>query len=189
MNNHTNIFGMYIICAFLKRNSLKLLKYVAYKIINYLGDFCEDKCLICQIYHLINNQISFDLYDKKSKVFQFNGNLAKYIYLKQKRDVMNMIVKHDNDKIICNILFSMSNYNDIKYLEIKISNNKFTIKECSSLISRFMWNTTLPATKVRDVMLDYHSANYKRIYYGYNPNYVNCEIYNIKIHIPKNVIK
>jgi len=76
MNNHTNIFGMYIICAFLKRNSLKLLKYVAYKIINYLGDFCEDKCLICQIYYLAKNNYSFDfIYNKKYKVFEF-GKLS-----------------------------------------------------------------------------------------------------------------
>jgi len=71
MNNYTNTFGMHIICVFLKRNNIKLPKYLAYKIIDYVEKTCSEKCIICQIHYLTVKKIPFSIYQNNKKIFEF----------------------------------------------------------------------------------------------------------------------
>jgi len=77
MNNYTNTFGMHIICVFLKRNNIKLPKYLAYKIIDYVQEMCSEKCILCQIDYLLINRIPFNIFQNNKKIFEFTMKSIK----------------------------------------------------------------------------------------------------------------
>jgi len=153
------LFGANIICAYLKRNNIKIPRYLMYKIMKCNIKMCLDECVVCQIYFLIKHKISFKMHAKEDIIF--------YI------DIMhNCYFKNDMIQIN-NARLNVNKYNNHMYKNTLSDRIAYTFGKQYDIQNRCTINYN-------------YKFNYK-IHYGFNYELeININPHNNKFEIIRN---